>query len=219
MEVKRKLRIISVILTIVILAVSLSACRLPSSTGPEDIGGEEYPVPGTTEQPSNVDIAATATVQAGQVGDNTGGDTNQPIAVTETSAPAAPAAPTNTPEPVQYVQATPGIPTQYVLKYGEFPFCIARRFDVNQYELLAINGLGLNSSTYVGMTLKIPQTGNNFDGNPALRAHPDTYTVKAGDTLEMIACKYGNISPDLIALQNGLEAPYTLTVGQKLTIP
>lgn len=218
MEIKRKLRILSVLLVIAVLAVSLSACRLPASTGPEDVADEEYPVPGATEETSPIDAAATATQQAVQPtqGSADSGGGNVPVAVTETPAPVVP---TNTPEPKQYVQATPGIPTSYVLKYGEFPFCIARRFDVNQYELLAINGLGLNSSTYVGLTLKIPTTGNHFDGNPALREHPTNYTVKAGDTLEIIACKFGNVSPDMIALQNGLEAPYTLSVGQKLVIP
>jgi len=213
MKIKSMLRISSVILVVVVLTVSLSACRLPASTGPDEAASEEYPVPGT-EQPSNVDVAATATVQAGQVDTGGGGESNQPVAVTETPEPVAP---TNTPMP--YVQPTAGIPTSHTLKYGEFPFCIARRFDVDQYELLAINGLGLNSRTYVGMTLKIPQTGNHFDGDPALKAHPTEYKVKAGDTLEIIACKFGNVSPDMIALQNNLEAPYTLTVGQKLVIP
>jgi LysM repeat protein len=215
MEIKRKLHVISVILVVVVLTVSLSACRLPASTGPEGEATDQYPVPGTTE-PSNMDVAATATVQANQGGDGSTGDSNQPVAVTETPAPVVP---TNTSEPAQYVQATPGIPATHTLRAGEFPFCIARRFDVNQYELLALNGLGLNSTTYVGMTLKIPQTGNHFDGNAALKDHPANYTVKAGETLEIIACKFGNISPDLIALQNNLQAPYTLTTGQKLVIP
>lgn len=211
MEIKRVLRITSLILVVVMLVTSLSACRLPASSGPEE-ATEEFPVPGE-EQPSDIETAATATLQASQPG-AAGGDTNQPVAVTETPLP-----PTATATQPAYVQPTAGIPKEHVLKYGEFPFCIARRFDVNQYELLAINGLGLNSPTYVGMTLKIPQTGNHFEGDPALKAHPANYTVKAGDTLESIACKFGNVSPDMIALQNGLKAPYTLTSGQKLVIP
>ena len=215
MEIKRKLHVISVILVVIVLTVSTAACSRPASTGPEGEATDQYPVPGTTE-PSAIDTAGTATAQAGQSGGDTGGDTNQPVAITETPVPVVP---TNTSAPVQYVQATPGIPTSHTLRAGEFPFCIARRFDVNQYELLALNGLGLNSTTYVGMTLKIPQTGNHFDGKVALKDHPANYTVKAGETLEIIACKFGNISPDLIALQNGLEAPYTLATGQKLVIP
>ena len=214
METKRLFRITSVILLAVMLVTSLSACRLAASEGPDDAASDEFPVPGEQEgQPSDFDNAATATVQAGDSG-AAGGGSNQPVAVTETPVP-----PTATAVPPAYVQATPGIPTEYVLKYGEFPFCIARRFDVDQYELLAINGLGLNSPTYVGRTLKIPQTGNHFDGNAALKNHPAEYKVKAGETLEIIACKFGNVSPDMIALQNGLEAPYTLTTGQILIIP
>ena len=222
MDIRRMLRVSLVILVVMVLAVSMSACLRQASTGPEGTSEEGYPVPGASETPSEIQIAATATVQASQGGDGSGngggsgGDTNQPIAVTETPAPVVP---TDTPAPVQYVQPTEGIPTEYTLRYGEFPFCIARRFNVNQYELLSKNGLGLNSSVYVGMTLKIPQTGNHFDGEIALKAHPANYTVKAGETLEIIACKFGNVSPDLIALQNNLETPYTLSVGQKLVIP
>jgi LysM repeat protein len=174
MKIKRLLRITSFILLVVVLTTSLSACRLAASSGPEGAATEEFPVPGTTESPSDIEIAATATVQAGE---NAGGGSNQPVAVTETPLPVVP---TNTAEPVQYVQATPGIPTAYVLKYGEFPFCIARRYNVDQYELLAINGLGLNSPTYVGMTLKIPQTGNHFDG--MLRQSSSANYTVAGET-------------------------------------
>jgi len=213
MEIKRVLRITSLILVVMMLVVSLSACRLPASTGPEGTTGEEMPVPGEDDQQSGFETAATATVQASQPGAGSG-EGNQPVAITETPAP-----PTATATQPAYVQPTAGIPKEHVLKAGEFPFCIARRFDVNQYELLAINGLGLNSPTYVGMTLKIPQTGNHFDGNPALKNHPAEYKVKAGETLEAIACKFGSVSPDMIALQNNLVAPYTLTTGQVLVIP
>lgn len=219
MDIKRMVRVLSIILIMVVLATSLTACLRQASEGPEGTSDESYPVPGDTQQPSTVDQAATATAQAsgqtgsGDTGGTSGGDTNQP-AVTETPAPA----PTATTAPA-YVQPTAGIPTSHTLKYGEFPFCIARRFNVNQYELLALNGLGLNSPTYVGMTLSIPQTGNHFDGNPALKSHPAQYTVQSGDTLEVIACKFGNVSPDMIALQNNLQSPYTLAVGQVLVIP
>jgi hypothetical protein len=50
---------------------------------------------------------------------------------------------------------------------------------VNQYELLNINGLTLNSKPQVGFTLKIPQTGNNFSGDISLKDHPTNYTVNA----------------------------------------
>jgi LysM repeat protein len=47
----------------------------------------------------------------------------------------------------------------------------------------------------------------------------DTYTVQYGDYLIKIAAEYEGISFLDIARANDLEAPYTLTFGQKLCIP
>lgn len=213
MEIKRLFRILSAVFLVILLAASISSCRLAASEGPEETAVEELPVPGETEEPAEIEIVPTATVQASVVKTKVVEPT-QPVAITETPLPA-----TATATPPVYVQVTPGVPTEYELKYGEFPFCIARRFNVNQYELLAINGLGLNTPTYVGMIINIPQTGNPFDGEPTLKDHPAEYTVRSGETLEIIACDFGDVSPDMIAMQNNLEAPYTLTAGQVLIIP
>ena len=130
-----------------------------------------------------------------------------------------PPAPQPTSTPIVIPTATPGIPTTYQLKKHEFPYCIARRFDVNQNELLSINGLSSSSIVPVGFTLKIPQTGNTFAGQRSLMQHPDSYTVVAGDTIHKVACKYGSVDPMAIAQANGLESPYTLSTGQVLQIP
>jgi LysM repeat protein len=114
---------------------------------------------------------------------------------------------------------TPGLPATYTIQKGEFPFCIARRFNLNVNELLTLNGLSMNSRVRTGITLKIPQTGNPFSGVRALRPHPATYTVKAGDTIYTVACYYGSASPDAIAQANNLTSPYALTPGQTLQIP
>lgn len=130
--------------------------------------------------------------------------------------PTATQAPTATAHPVP--TATPGLPKTYTLQTGEFPFCIARRFNVNQYELLNASGLSLSSRPATGYTLTIPQTGHPFDGNRTLRAHPATYTVSAGDSLNSIACLYGDVSPDAITAANGLKSS-KLSAGQTLQIP
>lgn len=121
--------------------------------------------------------------------------------------------------PVVVPTPTPGIPTSYTLQKGEFPFCIARRFNVNQYELLNLNGLSLNSRPQVGFNLRIPQTGNPFVGDRSLQDHPTTYTVVAGDTIYSVACKFGDVDPMSIAAANGLSAPYNLTAGDRIHIP
>jgi LysM repeat protein len=132
-----------------------------------------------------------------------------------TGGQAAASQPTRAPVPT----ATPGIPKSYTLQSGEFPYCIARRFNVNPFELLSLNGLSTSSLVRGGTTLRIPQTGNPFPGQRSLKSHPATYTVKGGENIYEIACMFGEPSPDMIALVNNLPEPFTLTAGQELYIP
>jgi LysM repeat protein len=112
-------------------------------------------------------------------------------------------------------------PASYTLQRGEFPYCIARRFDLNPQELLTRNGL-TTAEAYglsTGTVLSIPQSGS-FPGTRALASHPATYTVvSSGETIYSVACKYGDVTPDAILQANGLSANPTLTVGQQLQIP
>ncbi len=117
------------------------------------------------------------------------------------------------------VYAVGETPHSYTLKPGEFPYCIARRFDVDPNQLLRINGLSYSTYYYSGTKLKIPQTGDTFPGKRALRAHPATYTVKSDENIYAVACKYGDVRPEEIAIANGLSEPYKLSNGQELIIP
>ena len=111
------------------------------------------------------------------------------------------------------------VPPTYTLKKGEFPYCLARRFNVNPSELLSINGLSSATIVSSGMSLRIPQTGRPFPGARALRDHPTSYTVGSGDTIYTIACFFGDVDPNAIAVVNSLTPPFGLTPGQVLYIP
>ena len=131
-----------------------------------------------------------------------------------------------TEKPEEKPEATPvppkeyPVPETYTLQKGEFPFCIARRFDISPGALLAANGLTSSSVTYAGQTLKIPQDAGPFDaGSRSLRDHPTDYTVQASDTVYSIACQFGAVDPRAIEDHNGLSGAYTLKVGQVLKIP
>ena len=63
-------------------------------------------------------------------------------------------------------------PASYTLQKGEFPYCIARRFNVDPAELLSLNGLASGDIYYPNLTLTIPQSGKPFPGTRALRSHP-----------------------------------------------
>ena len=115
--------------------------------------------------------------------------------------------------------ATPGRPATYTLQQGEFPFCIARRFNVDAGDLLSINGLNMNSHPAAGTVLTIPQSSTWSSGPRALIPHPTTYTVNAGDSIYSIACTFGDVDPNAIIYANALQSPYTLSSGQTLNIP
>ncbi len=138
----------------------------------------------------------------------------------------------STPTNVGAASVTPGLaaatsvpvgsrPPTYTLQAGEFPYCIARRYDVNPDELLSASGLtaGQANSLATGTKLTIPQTGS-FPGSRALAPHPATYTVASGDeTIYSVACKFGDVEPNDIAAKNGISVSASLTAGQQLQIP
>jgi LysM repeat protein len=118
--------------------------------------------------------------------------------------------------------STPGHPSSYTLMPGEYIYCIARRFNVDQNELLSLNGLTLANANDLqpGDSLNIPQTGNPFVGERSLQSHPTSYTVTSpNETIYKVACAYGNLDPVQIITANGLTSPYTLQMNQTLNIP
>jgi peptidoglycan endopeptidase LytF len=116
--------------------------------------------------------------------------------------------------------ATPGLPATWILQQGEHPYCIARRFNIHPADLLEANNLSADARPDEGTELKIPANAAPWPGaTRSLMAHPDRWTVDPGDTVYKIACAYGDVDPNAIIYANGLQAPYTLEVGQVLNIP
>jgi LysM repeat protein len=222
MDTKRFFRYVVFLVMVVTLAVGLSSCELSASKGPAPLvspaSGEDMPLPGDETgktQESNFQEAVKGTELAETL--------NQPEevvpAVTETPVPEAAPKPTSVPQVVQPLPTEGKPPATYTLKKGEFPWCIARRYNVNPVEMLSLNGLNVNSQVPVEYVLKIPQTGNSFGPNRDLKAHPVDYTVRAGDTIYSIACAFGDVNPDAIVAANNLTSPFTLTAGAVIKIP
>jgi LysM repeat protein len=221
------------LIVLVTSGLILSGCKLSASTPPPATASETPDSAMSTLEAELGNIATQTAVAGGEVesvptqpssgGEPTGGEPTDgssptgaaPITSPESTQP--PPAPTQTPVPV--APATPGIPETYTLQKGEFPVCIARRFNINVTELLNINGLGPNTVLQIGFTLKIPQTGNNFVGQRARANHPTNYTVVAGDNIYSVACKFGDVDPMAIATANNISSPYTLSAGQVIHIP
>ena len=225
-------RFLVFILVAVLLVAGVTACERSLSPS----GGQSPATPteetGVEEPAPTDDIMAQLGVFATQTAMAIGGESpsqETPVPPEETStAPEATSesAAEPTAEPTQAPVATaipvppptPGRPSSYTLLKGEYPYCIARRFDVNPLQMLSLSGLSAGGSYPPGTVLRIPQSGS-FPAGRSLKSHPATYTVKANDTINSIACDYGDVDPNAIAIANGLSAPYKLTAGQTLQIP
>ena len=194
-----------VIVWMVFLTLLLSGCKMPASQAPTEETGEAKTTPIRIQTDSPQYMTQTAAAEAAQ---------------TDTEAATAEPTPTNTPEPTEVIPVpTVTKPAEYTLKEGEFLFRIARRFNVNPQDLLAVNGIAEGELVSPGTTLQIPETGSWPGDNRSLKPHPTTHTVAAGDTIYSIACEYGDVTPEAIIAVNQLVEPYDLTAGQTLQIP
>ncbi len=123
-------------------------------------------------------------------------------------------------QPTLTPSANAALLASYRLQRGEFPYCIARRFNVDPNELLSLSGLLGREIFPAGTLLQIPQTGKPFPGERMLQLHPALYSVsRSGQTLYGVACAFGDIDPLLIAQSNNLPVDSQLYKGQQLQIP
>lgn len=230
-----------VVIILVVLALTLSACG-----GGEQVASTQ---PATPPKNSKQQTKAAAAVQASATVDPnatpdpmieyssfatqtalaaTGGTPDDNFTDDATPTPQVvvqptldPSFPTLTPNGPVVAQPTVQVvrPATYTLQKGEFIYCLARRFNVDVKETLALNGLFDSEIVNPGLTVRIPTSGSFSDGPRALRAHPGTYIVHSEDSIYSIACLYGDVDPMNIARANGMSAPYTLTVGAQIQIP
>lgn len=216
---------------LMLIAVVISACKTPYSTPP---AATNTPI-GTNslfETPLTPDITMSDVANFGTLTALVSSGTPQAIATQTLSVATQDLSATATPTPLGATNpstATLALPTsapvgtrplEWTLHKGEFPYCIARRFDVDPQTLLNLNGLSSGTIFYPNRTLKIPQSGS-FPGTRALRPHPVSYTVaSSSETLYSIACLFGDVRPEDIAQKNNLaSADVALTSGQPLSIP
>lgn len=228
----------SILAVVMMLAIFLAACQRSASQAPLPTPTPTGNSAATQTDPMRMlQALATQTALAG-TGIPTNGTptpdlTGTPIPVGTVATPVSgsPTAtsllpPTGTPGatsiPATQIAVTttpPPRPATYTLQKGEFPWCIARRYNVDPGELLALSGLSPNQQYDPGTVLKIPTSGKPFPGSRALKTHPATYIVLSGDTIYSIACQYGDVDPLAIAAANNLFSPYTLNTGLTLNIP
>jgi hypothetical protein len=120
----------------------------------------------------------------------------------------------------QTIYPTRSISDTYTLQKGEFPYCIARRFDVDPDQLFSINELSPEMTTLPSpLTLIIP-SNSSFPGNRTLQKHPTVYNVPIDNmSIYEVACNFGDVFPEEIAELNNLSVNSLLYAGQIINIP
>jgi LysM repeat protein len=225
---KKKIRFVIVLL--LVFGLVLSGCVKSASEAPEGeetSSGEQADVvvrvmatqtalakaaEGDAEPTEEPDDSAEPTAEPTEEPvDNSSGDpTEEPVAdsTEEPTEEATVAAPIDV-----------DVPTTYTIKYGEYPYCLARRFDINADDLLSANGLTRDDQVGIGTVLTIPQDSSGFVGSRVLFTHPGSFTVKYNDTFHSIACYFGDVFPEQIAAANSMTIDEVLSAGDVIDIP
>jgi LysM repeat protein len=116
-----------------------------------------------------------------------------------------------------YVPPAPPPPPQYgstyIIQRGDTLRKLAYRWGVSIYDILAVNPQITNASViYVGQAITIP--GSTYNPGP----NPSYYTVKAGDTLRIIANMYGTTVYNLQLLNPQIWNPNWIYAGMVVRV-
>lgn len=106
----------------------------------------------------------------------------------------------------------------YTVQPGDTLGRIAQRFNTTAAELTRINGLANPDAIKVGQKLKVPGGAGATTGASPTTGGGRTHTVGQGETLGVIAKRYG-VTVAQIQAANNLANPDRIYIGQKLIIP
>ena len=113
----------------------------------------------------------------------------------------------------------------YVVKPGEWLARIASKNGVTLNALLAVNGFQKTTVIHPGQTIKLPDSAKVAASTPTVASPSSSnvavggsYTVKAGDSLSVIASRSGVTLNALLAV-NGFQRTTVILPGQSIKLP
>jgi len=106
----------------------------------------------------------------------------------------------------------------YVVERGDSLSVIARRFNTSVTRLASLNQLQSRNRIQIGQRLLLPQDNSQQTSVAAVIAAEGSYTVRRGDTVSLIAARYGVTEQALLGV-NGIQDPHRIYPGQQLTMP
>ena len=106
----------------------------------------------------------------------------------------------------------------YVVERGDSLSVIARRFNTSVTRLASLNQLQSRNRIQIGQRLLLPQDNSQPTSVAAVVSKDGSYTVRRGDTVSLIAARYGITEQALLGV-NGIQDPHRIYPGQQLTMP
>jgi membrane-bound lytic murein transglycosylase D len=106
----------------------------------------------------------------------------------------------------------------YVVERGDSLSVIARRFNTSVTRLASLNQLQSRNRIQIGQRLLLPQDNSQPTSVVAVVSKDGSYTVRRGDTVSLIAARYGITEQALLGV-NGIQDPHRIYPGQQLTMP
>ncbi len=120
------------------------------------------------------------------------------------------------PDDFKFPVQTPDI--AYVVERGDSLSVIARRFNTSVARLAALNQLPSRNRIQIGQRLLLPQDNSSVTRLATAVATDGSYTVRRGDTVSLIAARYGLTEQALLGV-NGIQDPHRIYPGQQLRLP
>ena len=116
-------------------------------------------------------------------------------------------------------------PESYTVRANDTLTGIADEFGLSLKQLADYNGLSVTSGVRVGQKLSLKETAqsrtksNDEKTSSPTKVATQSYTVKRGEYLKLIADRYALSNQELADLTPGLNAGSNLLVGQKINVP
>lgn len=111
-------------------------------------------------------------------------------------------------------------PEVYVVQRGDTLTGVATRFDLTAKQLADYNNLSVNSGLLAGQKLSLVAPKNTpKTAVQTKKVSTESYSVKRGENLTMLATRYEMTNQEFADLTDGLNANSVLKAGQKINVP
>ena len=112
---------------------------------------------------------------------------------------------------------TTTVKANYTVKSGETLSELAERYGTSVQRLMELNNLRSSQDLWAGSRIQVPVTRTAAAAKPAVNKNATQHKVQSGETLSVIAQRYGISTQSLIAI-NKISDPNQVDVGQTLKL-